>query len=61
MAGVVENYSKFEVCAAVRFLQAEGASRSEVLRRSASVYGRNVSVCVLQLNADPEKQRGREY
>jgi hypothetical protein len=40
IAGVIENYSEFEVRAVVRFLQAEGMSQSEILRRFASAYGR---------------------
>jgi hypothetical protein len=42
MAGVIENYSKFEVRAVVRFLQADGVSQSEVHLRLVSVYGQNV-------------------
>jgi hypothetical protein len=37
MAGVIKNYSKFEVHAVVRLLQAEGASQSEIHRRLVSV------------------------
>jgi hypothetical protein len=43
MAGVIENCSKSEVIAVVRFLQAEGMGASEIQRRSVSVYGQNVS------------------
>jgi hypothetical protein len=42
MAGVIENYSKFEISAVIRFLQAEGVSESGILRMLESVYGRNV-------------------
>jgi hypothetical protein len=35
-AGVNENYSKFEVCAVVRFLQAEGVSQSKIHCRLVS-------------------------
>jgi hypothetical protein len=42
MAGVMENYSKFEVCAVIWFLQAEGVSQSEIHCRSVRVYGQNV-------------------
>jgi hypothetical protein len=42
MASVIENYSKFEVFMVVRFLQAQGASQSEIHRRLVSVYGENV-------------------
>jgi hypothetical protein len=53
MAGVIENYSKFEVRTVVRFLQAGGVSQSEIHRRLVSVYGQNVfgqrkCVCVVQ-------------
>jgi transposase len=72
MAGVIENYSKFEVYAVARFLQAEGVSQSEIHRRLVSVYGQNVfsrkEVSVwcnkfkdgrMALNDDPQKHRGR--
>jgi hypothetical protein len=42
MAGVSENYSTFEVRAAVRFLQGERVSQGEIHRRLVSVYGVNV-------------------
>jgi hypothetical protein len=42
MAGMTGNYSKFEVRAVVRFLQAEGVSRGEIHRRLESVSGQNV-------------------
>jgi hypothetical protein len=53
MAGVIENYSKFEVRAVVRFWQVEGVSQSEIHRRLMSVYGQKFfslkeSVCVAQ-------------
>jgi hypothetical protein len=32
MAGVIENYSKFEVCMVIRFLQAGGVSQSKIHR-----------------------------
>jgi hypothetical protein len=52
MADVTENYSKFEVRAVVRFLQAERMSQSEIHRRLVSVYGQNVlswkEECVVQ-------------
>jgi hypothetical protein len=64
MAGVTENHCKFELCAVVRFFQAEGVSQV----RSASVYGQKVlsrkKVSVWRnrfkdgrtaLNDDPEK------
>jgi hypothetical protein len=41
MAGVIENYSKFEVLAVDRSLQVEGMSQSEIHRRSVTVYGEN--------------------
>jgi hypothetical protein len=72
MAGRIENYSKFEVCMVVRFLQAEGVSQSEIHRRLVSVYGQKVfrqkEVSVVQqiykagrmsLNDDPQIHRGR--
>jgi hypothetical protein len=40
MAGVTENYSKFEVCVVVRFLQAEGII-SEIHHNLMSVYSWN--------------------
>jgi hypothetical protein len=42
MAGMIENYSKFEVRAVVRFLQAEGESHGKIHRWLASIYGHNV-------------------
>jgi hypothetical protein len=39
MASVIENYSKFEACMVVRFLQAEGVSQSEIHRRLVNGYG----------------------
>jgi hypothetical protein len=42
MAGVIENDSKLEVGAVVRFLQAEGLSESKIHHRLVSVYGQNV-------------------
>jgi hypothetical protein len=42
MADVIENDSKFEVHAVVRFYQAEGVSQSEIHRRLVSVYDQNV-------------------
>jgi hypothetical protein len=42
MAGVIENYSKFEVRSVVRFLQAEGVGQSKSHRRLVNVYGRKV-------------------
>jgi hypothetical protein len=42
LGGVIESYSKFELHAVVKFLQAEAVSQSEVHRRPASVYGQNV-------------------
>jgi hypothetical protein len=72
MAGATENYSKPEVHTVVRFLQAQGASVSEIHRGSASVYGQNVfsqqqvSVWCNKFkdggtapNDGPEKHRGR--
>jgi hypothetical protein len=71
MASVIENYSKFEVCTMVRFLQEEGASQGEIHRRLVSVYSQNVfsqmEVPVwcskfkdgrTALNDDPQKHRG---
>jgi hypothetical protein len=40
MASVMENYSKFEVNAVVRLLQAEGQSQSDMHQRLVSVKGR---------------------
>jgi hypothetical protein len=49
MAGVIENYLKFEVCAVIRILQPEGARQNEIGSRLMSVYDRKVfSVCVVQ-------------
>jgi hypothetical protein len=72
MAGVTENYSKIEVGAVIRFLQAEGVSQSEIRRRSLSVYGQKVfsqeemsvwfnkfNDCRTALNDDPGKHRSR--
>jgi hypothetical protein len=42
MAFVIENYSKFEVRAMVRFLKAEGVSQRKIHRKLVSVYGQNV-------------------
>jgi hypothetical protein len=42
MAGVIENYSMLEVCKVVKFLQAEGASRSEINCWFVSVYSQNI-------------------
>jgi hypothetical protein len=42
MASVIENYSKFEVRAVVRFLQAAGASQSEIHRRLLSFYSQKI-------------------
>jgi hypothetical protein len=42
MADATENYPKFEVCAVVTLLQAEGMSQSEVLGRLVSVYDQKV-------------------
>jgi hypothetical protein len=33
---MIENYSKFEVCTVVRFLQAEGVGQSEIHGRLVS-------------------------
>jgi hypothetical protein len=43
MAGVIENYSKFEVRPVVRFLQTEGVSQSEIQHRLVSIYGQKFS------------------
>jgi hypothetical protein len=68
---MIENYSKFEVRAVVRFLQAEGVSErnSSKVRectRSESFKPKNVSVWCKKfedgrtaLNDDPEKNSGR--
>jgi hypothetical protein len=71
MAGVTENYSKYEVREMIRFLQVEGASHSEIHRRLVSDYGqksfsrKEVSVWCNKfrggrttLNDDSEKHRG---
>jgi hypothetical protein len=42
MAGVIANYSNFEVRAVVRFSQAEGVSQREIQRRLVSVYGQKI-------------------
>jgi hypothetical protein len=42
MAGVIEDYSKFEVHVMVRVLQAEGTSHSKIRRRLVSVYRQKV-------------------
>jgi hypothetical protein len=42
MASVIENYSKFQVHAVLRFLQAERVSESEIHCRLVSVYSQNV-------------------
>jgi transposase len=73
MADVIENYSKFDVRAVLRFLQAEGVSQREIHRRFVNVYDQNVfsrkavSVwckkfkdCRTALNEDPQKHRGRQ-
>jgi hypothetical protein len=70
MAGVIGNYSKFEV----RHLQAGGVSQSEIHRRLVSVYDQNVfsrkEVTVwcnkfkygrTALNDDPEKHSKTNY
>jgi hypothetical protein len=72
MAGVTENFSKFQVRAVARFLQAERVSQSEIQRRIVSVYGQKVfsrkEVSVwcnkfkdgrTALSDDPQKHRGR--
>jgi hypothetical protein len=41
MDSVAENYSKSEVHTVVRFLQAEGASQSEIHRGLVSIYGQS--------------------
>jgi hypothetical protein len=43
MVDVIENYSKFEVRAVVRFLQALGLNQNEIHRRLVSVYRPNIS------------------
>jgi hypothetical protein len=42
VAGVIENYSKFEIRTMVRLSQAERMSQSEIHRRLVSVYGQKV-------------------
>jgi hypothetical protein len=42
MAGVIENYFKFEVHAMVRNVQAEGVGQSGIHRMLVNVYGQNV-------------------
>jgi hypothetical protein len=66
MGGVVENYSKFEACAVVRFMQAGRMGQSGIRRRLDSVYYQNVfsrniefKECQMAVNDDPEKHRGR--
>jgi hypothetical protein len=72
MGGVTENYSKIEVRAVVRFLQAEGVTESEINSRLLSVYGQKVfsrkdvslrcnkfKAGPTALNDYPEKHRGR--
>jgi hypothetical protein len=44
MAGVIENYSKFEVSVVVRFLQVEGMIESEIHCRLVSVHGQNIII-----------------
>jgi hypothetical protein len=43
MTGVTENYSKSEVRAVVRFLQAEGVSQREIHRRLLGVRGKFIA------------------
>lgn len=72
MACVIAEYSKCEVRAVIRFLQAEGVNQSEIHRRLEGVYGpkvlsrKEVSVWCKKfkdgrtdLIDDPEKNRGR--
>jgi hypothetical protein len=71
MAGVIENYSNFEVRAVVKYFLADGVSESEIQCRLMSVHGQKVlsrekCVCVVQeckdgrsACNDPEKHRGR--
>jgi hypothetical protein len=40
MAGVIENYFKFETRAVARLFQAEGVSECEIHRKLVSVYGK---------------------
>jgi hypothetical protein len=42
MAGVIENYSNFEVHAVIRFLQAERVIQGDIHRRLVSVYVQKV-------------------
>jgi hypothetical protein len=42
LAGVIENYSKFWVCAVLRFLQAETVGQSKIHHRIVSVYSNNI-------------------
>jgi DNA-binding NarL/FixJ family response regulator len=56
MAGVIKNYSKFEVRAVVRFVQ--GVSQSEIHRGLVSVYGQKV-FSRKTLNDDRQKHRSR--
>jgi hypothetical protein len=52
MADVIENYSKFEVHAMVRFLQAEGVSQRDSSQVSECLWPERFqpkgSVCVVQ-------------
>jgi hypothetical protein len=72
MADVMENYTKFVVRSAIRILQAEAVSQSQILHRLMCVYGQNVfsqkEVSVwcnkfkdgrTALNDDPWKHTGR--
>ncbi|GBL90705.1 hypothetical protein AVEN_223356-1 [Araneus ventricosus] len=72
MACLIVEYTKFEIHAVIRFLQAERVNQSEVHRRLQGVYGLNVlrrkkvNVWCQQfkdgrtdLNDDEEKKRGR--
>jgi hypothetical protein len=72
MASVIENYSKFEVLAVGRFLQAEGVNQSEICLSFLSVYDQKTfsweEVYVwynkfkdgqTAVNGNSEKQRGR--
>jgi hypothetical protein len=42
MAGLVETWSKIEVCSVIRFLQLKGTSPAEIHRQLVEVYGANV-------------------
>jgi hypothetical protein len=53
MDGVIENYSKFEVCSVVRVLQAKGVSQSKIhMQVSESVWCNKFKDGRMTLNDD---------